>query len=101
MALQDDPENLGVKVCNACSAPHNRGDNRKYYGVSGHLFSIGVQSSLDKGYGGYIYTFARNPKLKNHYCDTLGGVHVPKLHPYCVIWNERRANELRRLYNFD
>ena len=87
---------------------HKRRNNcwwtyKKYTGVGGHLFAIAVQDSIDKGYGGYIYAFAKNPDLVKHYCkkDGLNGVHIGGLHPFCVIWDEKRAMEIRRKYNFD
>jgi len=65
------------------SAPHNRGDNKKYEGVGGHLFAIAMKLSSANGFGGYIFFDVKNIELVNHYSDMLGATRVPtRIHEY-------------------
>jgi len=45
------------------SAPHNRGKNKQYEGVGGHLFAIVMRLSVSIGFGGYIFFDAKNLSL--------------------------------------
>ena len=65
------------------SAPHNRGKNKQYHGVGGHLFAIAIKLSLVNGFGGSIYFDAKNQELVDHYTDMLGASRVPaRIHPH-------------------
>lgn len=48
VAITVEQRNLAVHLQLAESAPHNKGKNKKYDGVGGHLFAIAVQISLEK-----------------------------------------------------
>jgi hypothetical protein len=58
------------------SAPHNRGFEKKYVGVGGHLFAIAMKLSLTNGFGGYIFMDAKNQELVDHYMDKIGARRV-------------------------
>ena len=65
------------------SAPHNRGKNKKYEGVGGHLFAIAIKLSNVNGFGGYIFFDAKNQELVDHYTAMLGASRVPaRIHPH-------------------
>ena len=65
------------------SAPHNRGKNKRYEGVGGHLFAIAMKLSTVNGFGGYVFFEAKNLKLVEHYSEMLGANRVPtRIHEY-------------------
>jgi hypothetical protein len=86
-------------------APHNNKQlttTPKYTGLGGHLLDIAAEESEAKGYGGYMYGFASNKKLLEHYCSKeLGGMHFPQFHPYQVIWDENAAHSILERYNYE
>ena len=53
------------------SAPHNKGKNKKYNGVGGHLAAIIALKSFESNFDGYVY-FEAKSKLFEHYEKTLG-----------------------------
>ena len=65
------------------SAPHNRGTNKQYIGVGGHLFAIAIKLSVVNGFNGYIFFEAKNLELAEHYSDTIGATRIPsRIHEY-------------------
>ena len=66
VAYEVQPENSSVYVALVESAPHNKGDDKKYDGVGGHLFSIAAKRSMDMGYEGHIY-FQAKTELVDYY----------------------------------
>jgi len=65
------------------SAPHNRGANKKYEGVGGHLFAIAMKLSVVNGFGGYVFFEAKNLELVQHYAEMLGASRLPtRVHEY-------------------
>lgn len=68
-----------------CASPDNNkiiADSVKYLGVGGHLFAIAAQKSLSYGYDGYMYGFAANKELLEHYVAAFHGEVIAILHPY-------------------
>lgn len=71
----------------------------KYLGIGGNLFAIAAQKSVQYGHQGYMYGFAANKKLEEHYIMTFGGKHLGILHPYHFEIREKEAlNDVLRRY---
>jgi len=65
------------------SAPHNRGAEKQFVGVGGHLFAIAIKLSVENGFDGYTFFEAKTLELANHYAETLGATRVPsRIHSY-------------------
>ena len=98
VALKDMPNDYSVYLKLAESALHNIGNNKSYEGVGGHLFAIAAQTSVDKGYGGFIYFEAKNIELVQHYQEAFGGKLIGGVHQYRMIIDEDAAKELLSKY---
>jgi hypothetical protein len=84
------------------SAPHNRGDKKKYEGVGGHLFAIAIKLSVANGFGGYIFFDAKNMELVEHYVETLGASRVPaRIHDYRMEVSEEEAHRIISNYTLE
>lgn len=94
VAVAKDEEMSAGYVSWLCANPENNKlltENTKYNGVGGHLFAIAIQKSVDYGFGGYIYGFAANEQLLNHYVKALGAEFIGGLHPYHFAIDEKMA----------
>ena len=84
------------------SAPHNRGANKQFEGVVGHLFAIAIKLSVVNGLGGYVFFEAKNNELANHYSDTLGATRIPsRIHSYRMEILEEVAMKLIEQYTLE
>jgi hypothetical protein len=84
------------------SAPHNRGKEKRYEGVGGHLFAIAMRLSMALGFGGYIFFDAKNMELVKHYTDMLGANRVySSVHEYRMEVQEECAAEILNLYTME
>lgn len=101
VALTDFKRDKAVYVNIAESAPHNLGKHKKFNGVGGHLFAIACQTSVNKGYGGFVFMDAKNSELVEHYKDALGAVLLGRPHPYRMIIDEEKATKLLKIYTFE
>ena len=75
IALAPQERTKAIYITWMCTNPQNNSlltKDIKYYGVGGHLFAIAAKKSLDYGYDGYIYGFADNEHLLNHYAEKEG-----------------------------
>jgi hypothetical protein len=82
-----------VYVHLAESAPHNRGKDKQYEGVGGHLFAIAMKLSVVNGFDGYIYFEAKNMELVKHYEKMLGATMLPtRIHAYRMEVLEEQAH---------
>lgn len=80
-----------------CTSPDNNKlltDDIRYLGVGGHLFAIAAQKSVDYGYDGYMYGFAANKELLDHYVETFNGEVIGVLHPYQFAIDEVNAKKI-------
>lgn len=98
IALQYLERDRAVYVHIAESAPHNRGADKRYIGVGGHLFAIAAQKSLDAGFGGFFFMDAKNLDLVHHYQKTLGAVWLGMPHEYRMLVEEDAAERLLDIY---
>ena len=101
VALTDFKRDKAVYVNIAESAPHNLGKHKKFNGVGGHLFAIACQTSVNKGYGGFVFMDAKNSELVEHYKDALGAALLGRPHPYRMIIDEEKAMKLLKIYTFE
>lgn len=98
VALENVRSNYAVHLVLAESAPQNKGDNKTYDGVGGHLFAIAVKRSFELGYGGFIYFEAKNTELVRHYREKFGAVLIGRPHIYSMIIDEVSAKRLLHSY---
>lgn len=87
-----------------CTSPDNNKlltDDIRYLGVGGHLFAIAAQKSVDYGYDGYMYGFAANKKLLDHYVEKFNGEVIGVLHPYQFAIDEVNAKKIMEVYDYD
>jgi len=90
-----------VFVVLAESAPHNRGKNKRYEGVGGHLFAIAIKLSNKNGFGGFIYFDTKNMDLVEHYRKILGAVVTGKIHDYRMMVEEEQAQKVIAEYTLE
>ncbi|MCL2398603.1 MAG: hypothetical protein FWC91_02520 [Defluviitaleaceae bacterium] len=84
------------------SAPHNRGENKQYEGVGGHLFAIAMRLSMALGFGGYIFFDAKNMELVKHYSDMLGANRLySPVHEYRMEVQEEDASKIISRYTME
>ena len=84
------------------SAPHNRGNNKRYEGVGGHLFAIAIKLSIANGFDGYIYFEAKNMELVQHYSKMLGASRLPtRIHEYRMEVLEEQAHKIINEYTLE
>lgn len=98
IALRYESRSHAVYAHIAESAPGNRGTDKKYQGVGGHLFAIAAKESLEKGFGGFVFLDAKNQDLVKHYEDALGAVLLGMPHPFRMIIDEEAAVKLLNKY---
>jgi hypothetical protein len=87
-----------------CTAPHNNKHmfgKQKFSGVGGHLFAIAADRSMLWGYKGYIYGFALNKELLNHYIEVIGASFLGALHPYHFMLDKGAAQKLLEVYTYE
>lgn len=101
VAIESVPSNCAVHVSLVESAPHNRGKNKEFVGVGGHLFAIAAQKSNEAGYGGFLYFEAMNQELVRHYETMLGAVLYAMPHPYSMVLEEVPAQKLLAQYTMN
>jgi len=81
------------------SAPQNRGEDKKYEGVGGHLFAIAMRLSVALGFGGYIFFDAKNMELVKHYSDMLGANRLySPVHEYRMEVQEDNTSKIINKY---
>jgi len=84
------------------SAPHNRGSEKQYEGVGGHLFAIAIKLSMVNGFDGYIFFEAKNLELVEHYSEMLGATRVPtRFHEYRMEVLEGIAHKIIEEYTLE
>ena len=98
VAVEDVAKNSAFHVSLAESAPWNKGDEKRFEGVGGHLFAIAAQKSLEAGYGGFIYFEAKNRDLVEHYREKFGAQLIRMRHKYSMIIDEESAQALLDAY---
>lgn len=98
IAITDFPRSNALYVNLAESAPHNKGIDKMYEGVGGHLFAIAANESVKKGYGGFLFLDAKNKELVKYYSEKFGATLVGMPHPYRMFIDEENASKLLKIY---
>ena len=76
VAVAPDQSTNALYITWMCASPDNNkllSEDIKYLGVGGHLFAIAAQKSLKYGFGGFMYGFAANQNLLQHYVAVFNG----------------------------
>lgn len=71
IAVRTEEANSAVHIEIVESSPENRGKNKDFNGVGGHLFAIAAKKSVEDGFGGFAY-FTAKTNLIAHYQKELG-----------------------------
>ena len=53
------------------------------------------------GYDGYVYGFAANKELLDHYVQVFNGEVIGVLHPYQFAIDESNAKKIMEVYDYD
>ena len=104
VAVAPDYDKSAIYVSWMCASPQNNKQIKsdiKYSGVGGQLFAIAAKKSIDYGFEGYLYGFAANEKLLNHYVEKLKGEVIAILHPYQFAVDEKNSKEIMEVYRFE
>lgn len=104
IALKNDQDAQASYIHWACTAPHNNihdFGNQRFSGVGGHLFAIAADKSMQWGYGGFLYGFALNRDLLNHYIKVIGATYLGIQHPYHFMVDDINARNLLEVYTYE
>ncbi|MCQ2510142.1 MAG: hypothetical protein MJ116_06725 [Lachnospiraceae bacterium] len=104
VAVAKDQDLKAVYITWMCTSPDNNkliSDDVKYLGVGGHLFAIAAQKSIEYGYDGFMYGFAADQKLLDHYINAFKGEYIGMLHPYQFAIDERSAVNIMEVYDYE
>ena len=104
VAVAPDKDMRAMYIAWMCTSPDNNKlltDDVRYFGVGGHLFAIAAQKSVDYGYDGYVYGFAANKELLDHYVQVFNGEVIGVLHPYQFAIDESNAKKIMEVYDYD
>lgn len=104
IALTPDFETKALYITWMCTSPDNNKiitNDIRYSGVGGHLFAIAAQKSVEYGFEGYIYGFAANKELLDHYIKVFNGEHIAMLHPYHFAIDEQNARKIMEVYDYE
>ncbi len=104
ISIKSDPDATAVYMAWGCAAPHNNkqlAKTPKYGGVGGHLFAIAAEKSFEYGMDGYLYGYAANKELLQHYTRDFGAVHVGILHQFHFIIEPIASKKLMEVYDYE
>ena len=104
VAIEKDEESRSVYISWMVAAPQNNSfinDDIKNIGVGGHLFAIAADKSVEYGYDGFIYGFAANKDLLNHYMERFNAIHIGLRHPYQFMIDEANSKNIREVYDYE
>lgn len=104
VAVANDDNAEALRVTWMCASPENNkliSERPRYSGVGGHLFAVAAQLSQARGYNGYLYGFAANKDLLDHYQNAFGAEHLGVFHPYHFMIDGEHAQKIRELYDYE
>lgn len=106
IAFHYDKEAGGMYLNWASAAPWNvkehTGGTQKYSGVGGHLFAIAAEKTLEMDpKTGWMYGFAKNKRLVDHYKKEFFAEHAPYFHPNQIIIDTPGLYQLLEKYNYE
>lgn len=93
-----DPSNSAVQGHWIVASPQNRGKDKRFSGVGGHLYAIMVEASVKAGFDGFMYGKAANKQLLDHYVKTMGATPMGGLRFFI---DEEEAHKLLDIYNYE
>ena len=107
-AVENDKEASTALLSWIVAAPWNNpqklnGKPKKYKGVGGHLFAIGVERSIAYGYDGVLLGHPSNKDVMKNYIEKLGAQEFPISNGYLytiVLWEEA-ARKLMEDYDYE
>ena len=103
VAVAPDKNTNALYITWMCASPDNNkllSEDIKYLGVGGHLFAIAAQKSLEYGFGGFVYGFAANQNLLQHYVEVFNGEIIAMLHSYQFAIDEENAKRIDFCFDF-
>ena len=104
IALHDNQDYESADINWMCAAPHNNydvvGREKKYNGIGGHLFAIGVFKSTQWNHDGACVLNAATPELVEHY-ESYGLLFVGIRHPYHMTLPAYLAPSFIDQYTFE
>ena len=65
------------------------------------MFAIAANKSVEYGFAGYMYGFAANKELLNHYVDTFQAEVIGVLHPYQFAIDGETARSIMEVYDYE
>lgn len=104
VALKPEPNLKSVYVAWMVASPYNnreKTDDPIYSGIGGHLFALAIQRSLECGFGGHIFGYAKNAVTKDRFINMHGAVYIGTLHPFHIEISGEAARKIWREYNYD
>ena len=104
VALEKDSDSKAIYISWMVSAPQNNKlltENVKNIGVGGHLFAIAVDKSIEYGFDGYVYGFAANRELLEHYMKQFNAQFIGMRHPYQFMIDDVAAQTIREVYDYE
>ncbi|MCR5530891.1 MAG: hypothetical protein K6F26_03490 [Lachnospiraceae bacterium] len=106
IAIRNDLEMKALVAQWMVSAPWNNPmmdgeDQKRYYGVGGHLFAIAAAKSREYGYDGEFTGVAASRKLQEYYEKTFGAISYRLMHPYQIIITAESARQIEKVYTYE
>ena len=104
VALAKDENMKAMYIAWMCTSPENNkliNDEIRYLGVGGHLFAIAAQKSMEYHFDGYMYGYAADRKLLDHYVKVFNGEYIGVLHPYQFAIDEENARKIMEVYDYE
>lgn len=104
VAIERDDDSRAIYVSWMVAAPQNNKmltENIKNLGVGGHLFAIAADKSVEYGYDGFLYGFAANKELLEHYMESFKADFIGMRHPYQFMIDDIGAKEIREVYDYE
>jgi hypothetical protein len=104
VAIARDDNIQAVYIAWMCTNPENNkliNDEVKFLGVGGHLFAVAAQKSVEYGFDGYMYGYAANVELLEHYVKMFNGEFIGILHPYQFAIDEVNAAKIMEVYDYE
>ncbi|MGN0582416.1 MAG: hypothetical protein ACI4KB_06910 [Oscillospiraceae bacterium] len=102
--MEKDSDSKAIYISWMVSAPQNNKlltENVKNIGVGGHLFAIAVDKSMEYGFDGYVYGFAANRELLDHYMKQFNAQFIGMRHPYQFMIDDVAAQTIREVYDYE
>ena len=83
---------------------HGSGEKKKRGQVNRSrtkLVLIAAQKSIEYGFDGFMYGFAADKELLEHYVNVFNGEYIGILHPYQFAIDEENAAKIMEVYDYE